>query len=370
MGGVRVDVLSILDDPGVRAERDPSGALGAVASLPEQVRGAERTTAELDLGGLPDPERISAVLFCGMGGSGIGGDAVGAAATTSGRVPAAAHHSYGLPAWCSPTSLIVASSYSGGTEETLDAFRAAADTGSRGVAVTSGGALADEADRAGWVVARVASGLMPRYAVGWMTGVPALVLSRLGLLSLSEGWAEDAARLLDQRVVEWGPESPCPENTAKAVAHDLDGALPVIWGGDGTSAVAAVRWACDLNENAKTPAHAARLPEGDHNEIVAWAREGEDGRPPGKRALVWLRTPGEHPAVAARFPATAEEVRRSFDAVREVEAQGTDPLACFLELALLSGFVSVYLALLREVDPVPVPSIQRLKDHLGRDTVT
>lgn len=370
MGGVRVDVLSVLDDPEGRAERDPSGALDAVASLPEQVRGAGRTVPDLDLHGLPSPERISSVLFCGMGGSGIGGGAVGAAATVSGRVPAVAHRSYGLPAWCGPGCLVVVSSYSGGTDETLDAFRAAVGTGLRGIAVTSGGTLADEADRAGWVVARVASGLMPRYAVGWMTAVPALVLARLGLLSLPHGWTENAARLLDRRVAEWGPGTPRSENPAKALAHDLDGALPVIWGGDGASGVAALRWACDLNENAKTPAHAASLPEGDHNEIVAWAREGAEGRPAGRRVLVWLRTSEEHPGVAARFPATSEEVGESFDVVREVEARGADPLARFLDLTLLGGFVSVYLAVLRGVDPAPVPSIQRLKDHLGRGTVT
>lgn len=366
MGGVRVDVLSVLDDPKARAEGDPSGALEAVASLPEQVRGAGRTVSDLDLDDLPSAERVSSVLFCGMGGSGIGGGAVGAAATSSGRVPTVAHRSYGLPAWCGPGCLVVASSYSGGTEETLDAFRAAVEMDLRGVAVTSGGALADEADRAGWVVARVASGLMPRYAVGWMTAVPALVLARPGLLSLPDGWAESAARLLDRRVAEWGPGSPRSENPAKALAHDLDGALPVVWGGDGVSAVAAARWVCDLNENAKTPAHAASLPEGDHNEIVAWAREGAEGRPAARRVLVWLRTSEEHPGVAARFAATSEEVRGSFDAVREVEGRGGDPLTRFLDLALLSGFVSVYLALLRGVDPVPIASIERLKAHLDR----
>lgn len=301
-----------------------------------------------------------------MGGSGIGGDAAAAAADASGRAPVVPHRTYGLPAWCGPSSLVVASTYSGGTEEVLDAFRAATGKGLRGLAVTSGGALAEEGTSAGWAVVRVASGLMPRYAVGWMTAAPALVLGRLGLLGLPDGWAGEAAELLEDRIGEWGPDVPAAENRAKALAAELDGALPVVWGGDGASGVAALRWACDLNENAKIPAHAACLPEGDHNEIVAWAREGAEGRPSGRRVLVWLRSPGEPPGVAARFPATSEEVRDAFDVVREVEGRGRDPLTRFLDLALLGGFVSVYLALLRDVDPVPVPSIDRLKERLGR----
>lgn len=343
-------------------EGDPGGALRSVASLPEQIRTAARIGRGLE--GLPDPEGIRAVVCCGMGGSGVGGDVLAAVAHEVGTLPVVAHHSYGVPAYCGPETFVIAASYSGGTEETLDAFRSARAAGAWGVAVTSGGTLGREATDAGWAVAPVADGLMPRYAVGWMTVLPAAACQRMGFLRLPDGWDDAVVRHLESRLAEWGPEVPEAENPAKRMARALTGAFPVVWGGDGASGVAAVRWKNDINENAKTFAHAATLPEGDHNEIVGWAREGSDGRPGMRRVLVWLRESVEDPRVAARIQATRREVEASFDDVVEVVGEGDGPLQRFFDLALLGGFVSVYLAIARGVDPIPIESIVRLKNDL------
>ncbi len=357
-------VLSLLDQPEAVAERDPGRSLDAVASLPAHVREAAAAGAAAGAR-LPGTDDIDHVVVCGMGGSAVGGDVLAALARAAGPVPVVVHRGYGAPAHVGPRTLVVASSYSGGTEETLDAFRAARDRGATGLAITIGGRLGDEASAAGWEVIAPTDGLMPRFALGWMTAAPAAALEAAGLLRPAVGWADGAPVALGRRVSAWGPGAPTDANPAKGLAHALLGASPVIWGAEGASGVAAVRWKNDLNENAKVAAHAAVLPELDHNEIVGLAAEGRQGRPTSRSVLVCLRESVEDERVGARFVASTREVAASFELVWEARGEGDDALVRFLDLALLGGFVSVYLALLRGVDPVPIEAIARLKSALA-----
>ncbi|HVL81791.1 MAG TPA: SIS domain-containing protein, partial [Actinomycetota bacterium] len=277
----------------------------------------------------------------------------------------AAHHSYGVPAWCGRETHVVVSSYSGSTAETLSALRAAVESGASGCAVASGGPLLEEAEGAGWATLRVPGGAMPRYAIGHLT-VGAL-------LPLGAGPHHFVDRLdvgasvgsLRERVTEWGPDVPGAENLAKDIARRLQGALPVVWGGPGVTGVAAARWRSDLNENAKVLAHSAVLPELDHNEIVGLGPDGSAGRPDVPIVLVCLRDVDEDPRVSERFAATLEEVRAGVSDVVEVRPRGAGPLERFFDLAMLSGYVSVYLALARGVDPTTISSIDRLKQSLS-----
>lgn len=350
-----------LDLPERLRAADPSDTLGVICELPSHVRAAAAAADAAELRAV----RANAVLFCGMGGSGVGGDVAAAVARTSGGVPVVVHRSYGVPAWVDSSTFVVASSYSGKTEETVDAFRAARDVGASGLAVTRGGTLGREAAAApGWSVLQVNRILMPRYAIGWICVAPIAVLERAGLVSLTPGWRTSLPELLDKRVLGWGPASRA--NGAKRLAADLAGLYPVVWGGDGASGVAAVRWKNDLNENAKIPAHAAVLPEADHNENMGYAPEGRHGRPGKPRALVCLHEPDDHPRVALRFDETVRDVADDFEVVRHVTAGGDDVLSRFCDLALLGEFVSTYLAVLRGIDPAPIASIERLKAALER----
>lgn len=353
--------LSLLDDNAAVRAADPSGALDAIGGWPSQITRALEENLALHLGGgLP-----RSVLFCGMGGSAVAGDVVAAIARSRGRIPFVVHRGYGVPAWCGPDTFVVASSYSGETAETLDAFRAARDADAHGIAITSGGTLAAEAAEAGWWVSSLPGGLMPRYALGALVTVPVIVCAGLNLIEVPVGWSDGLADHVAEGVQRWGPEAITQDNVAKSLAHELDGTLPVIWGGDGMSGVAAYRWKTELNENAKVPAAWAALPELDHNEVVAWAREGSAGRPIDRRALVLLREDGEDARIAARFVATAKEVSGSFGLVYTARGHGPPPLGPFLDLALLGAFVSVYLAIVRGVDPTPIDAITRLRRELA-----
>jgi glucose/mannose-6-phosphate isomerase len=331
-------------------------ALVALSSLPEQIREAVSLVRGMEIRSSPD---IREVLCCGMGGSGVGADLLAAMMEWSGKLPVVVRKTYGVPAWCGPHTFVVASSYSGETAETLDAFRRARDAGASGFAVAAGGALAAEAEAAGWGVARVRDGLMPRYALGSLAAAPIEYCRRAGWLELDEGWDARIAAALEEDVRLWGPEVAADRNDAKELAAALVGLYPVLWASDPLAAVAAQRWKNDLNENAKIPAHAAVLPELHHNEVVGLAREGADGRPLVPSALIGLAT-GVEPFVDDE-PAL-DEVEGSFEWSQAFGgAEGDDPLTGFFRLVLLGGYVSVYLADARDVDPVPVDVITRLK---------
>jgi glucose/mannose-6-phosphate isomerase len=348
-----------LDDEAALRAADPGGMLDAVASLPEQCRtgyAAARSTA-----GLPSAGGVTAIAFCGMGGSAIAGDLIAAWLADRLPVPVTVVRRPELPAWCGPDTLVLVSSYSGDTSETISLFEAAAARRSRVVAIASGGELARRADELG--VARVplpGDFAMPRAALGHLAMAPVGAIVSAGLLPDVGIEVHEAADALDGVLARCGPAAPGPANPAKGLARWVGDRALVVWGADGIGAVAAARWKAAWNENAKAPAFWSALPELDHNEVVGWS-EGR-GRP---FALVALRHDGEHPDVAARFPLSLDIARSSGVDVEEVWATGHSALASLLELVLVGDLASTYAAIARGIDPTPIEAIARLKRSLA-----
>jgi glucose/mannose-6-phosphate isomerase len=350
-------VIDLDDAEAIRAA-DPSAMLDAIAGLPEQIRlgySAGRSTADL-----PHVDDVSAVVFCGMGGSGFAGEIVRAVFRDRLGVPFEVIRGPELPAYVGRGTLVMCCSYSGNTAETIACFEEALARGSRMVAVASGGELASRAARNRVALVPAPPGLMPRAAVGHLAfGVlGVLEAAGLGLVPSLDGDVREVISVLEGLARRLGPEAPLDENLAKLVATRMRGRLPVIWGAEGIGAAAAARWKTQLNENAKTPAFWATLPELDHNEVVGWS-EGA-----GEAAfLVALRT-SEQREVAERFPPSIDIARSSGAEVQQVEAAGRTPLAQLFSLIMTGDFVSCYLALLRGFDPTPVEAIDSLKRAL------
>lgn len=345
-----------LSDAAARAAADPSDMLGAVLSLADQVTaGYETGRATADL---PDGDGVSSVVMCGMGGSAVGGDVVRAMYADRLGVPVEVVRSPVLPAFAETHTLVVCTSYSGNTAETLTAFDEAIDRGCRVVAVTSGGEMAMRAEDAQVPVVPVPGGLQPRAALGH------LALGQLGALEAMElvpslaGEVAEAVQVLDEMFVELGPGA--SGNVALTLAESLEGRIPVIWGADGPAAAAAMRWKTQLNENSKVPAWWSAMSELDHNEIAAWL-----GGSAGDYSIVALRDREEPPGIPPRFPLSAQIARDAGAEVTEVASRGRSDLARFLSLAAYGDLVSVYLAFVRGVDPTPVDVIMRLKRELA-----
>ena len=349
-----------LDDLTALAGADPSDALGTVERTAEQW--AEAVLRARAVEELPVRHGIANIVFAGMGGSGIAGDVAAAVCAPVGTVPVAVVKGYSLPAYVGPNTLVICASYSGNTEETLACFDEAVGRKARIVVLTTGGRLAEQAAEHGVPRLTPIEGLQPRAALASLVVPTLVVLERLEILPDLSVDLADAEGVLAGRAKALGREVPEVDNEAKTIASQLEGMLPIVWGQDGVLATAAVRWRCQLNENAKVPAYSAILPELDHNDLV--------GYDPGVRALnhvalVVLRGPGEHPRVTLRVEATLEQIRGHVNRIIEAWGTGDTALARLMSAVMLGDFVSVYLALLRGIDPTPVDVITTLKNRLA-----
>lgn len=306
----------------------------------------------VEAAGIPRADAPGGLVVCGMGGSAIGGDLAAAAIGERALAPIRTVRGYSLGAGVGADHLVLCSSYSGMTEETLACFAAAGAAGARRAALTTGGELAERARAENVPVAGVPSGMQPRAGVVYMT-VGALECAALcGAAPSLRDEIEGAVPVLEELAGAAGGDD---------VARALEGSVPVVYGAGPTAAVAR-RWKTQLNENAKLPAFASELPEADHNEIEGW-RRGLDLAP---LAAVFLHAPGMHPRVEQRMELTAELVVDAGATVVRVDADGDTPVAHVLSLVMVGDLVSVSLAELGEVDPGSVEAIEGFKQALGR----
>jgi glucose/mannose-6-phosphate isomerase len=325
--------------------------------LPEQVAAAARSVEGL---GLPAPDDIDHVVVFGMGGSGIGGDVLAAIAAPIASVPVTVVKGYECPAYVGARSLCIAVSFSGNTEEVVEAASEAVAVGAQVVAVSSGGALADLA--AGWSARwiRLPSDIpMPRAGIGAVAVPLLLVLEDLGVMTGGRDQVAAAVAQLRRRrdaLVR-------PGNVAEDLARRLRGTVPIVYGGGALGAVAASRWKNQVNENAKAPAFAGTYPELCHNEICGWGQHGDVTRQ--MVTLVELRHGFAHPRLGDRSAATRALVEEAVVQILEVEAGGEGRLAQLLDLIYLGDWTSTYLALDNDVDPGPIDAISQLKAMLG-----
>ena len=347
-----------LDDRAALRAADPGGMLDTVAGLAAQCREAYATG--LATSPLPEADDVASIVVCGMGGSAIAGDVLAAVAAPRLRIPVTVVRTPELPEFCGPHTLVVASSYSGETSETLGLFEEAAVRGCRILSITSGGTLGERSAELGVGRVLAPGGLMPRAAFGHLALGALGALEAMGIAPSHADDVDEAVALMDEVMAESGPDVTGPSNPAKALALAIGERVPVVWGADGIASVAATRWKTQFNENAKVPAFAAALPELDHHEVVGWS----PGRGEGF-AVIALRHAGEHGDVATRFPLSEEIARRSGADVHEVEARGRSDLARLLTLVQIGDLVSTYLGLAHGVDPSPIEAITTLKRALA-----
>lgn len=336
---------------------DTQGMFQAAAGLPEQVEAA--ASVARGLAGLPDRAYIENVVLLGMGGSGIAGDVLVAVAGPFLPVPVVVSKSYDVPDFVGRGTLAFAVSFSGDTEETVEAAGEAFEAGSHLVVVTSGGELGRLADEWGAPIIPVPTDIpQPRAGLGAMAVPPLVVLEEMGLFPGADQWLALAVEQLRRRRDALLQEG----NLAQRIAEQIGRTMPVIHGAQALGAAAALRWRGQVNENAKTPAFAAVYPELCHNEIAGWGQFGDVTRQ--VLSLVNLRHDAEHPQVVRRFALVAELLRESVAEIVEVRAEGDGDLAQLFDLILIGDFVSLYLAGAAGLDPGPVPVLNDLKDRL------
>ena len=337
--------------------------LDAVEGLPEQLADAHRAAGAIDPALFPAAADLDHVVVCGMGGSGISGDVLASVANDRLPVPVTVLKQYRVPAFIGPRSLVIAVSYSGGTEETESMARAAVERGARLVVIAKGGPLAELAASTGSLHVPCPDGYLPRAALGALIAPIFVTMMRTGLLPDAHRELAAAEQQLTRRRDACARSVAAPANEAREIARRIGRTFPLVYGGGALGAVAAYRWKCDINENAKAPAYWHTYPELDHNEICAWGQHGDVTRQ--LLTLIELRHGFEHARLDARFAITREIIEEAVHQVIEVRAAGETRLAQLLDLMYLGDWVSCYLALDNDVDPGPIDAIFTLKDRLA-----
>ena len=322
--------------------------LDAVRAIPDHLRDALWRIESARL----VPMEAPAAFVCGMGGSAIGGDLVAAALADRLTRPLHTARGYELPSWAPAGSAVLCSSYSGDTEETLACYAAAEALGAQRLVATTGGELAEAARSDGVPVIGLPAGLQPRAAVGYMFCAAAelAALASAGPRINTE---------IDAAAAHLSTSTAALESRAAGLAAEIGEATPVIYGSD-LSAPVAYRWKTQTNENAKSPAFAAVLPEADHNELEGWTGAA------GRFAAILLEDRDQHPRERRRFELTAKSVEGNAAAVIRVETEGETRTERILHAVMLGDLVSLELAKARGVDPMPVPGIEGFKSELGR----
>jgi glucose/mannose-6-phosphate isomerase len=340
---------------------DSLDMFGVTNRFPEQVAAA--AAAARDVGGLPPREAIDNVVVLGMGGSGIAGDAVAAVGGPFVPVPVAIAKGYALPAFVGPGTLCFAVSFSGNTEETIEAAQTAAAAGAHMVVLSQGGELAGLAPS--WQAPHVPlpDGIpMPRAGFGALTVPLLMLLEAVGLFPGAASWVDAAVVQLKHRRDQLVTDPPSETVPAGVVARRIGRTVPLIFGGGPIGAVAAQRWKTQVNENAKAPAFAATIPELCHNEVCGWGQHGDVTRQ--VFTLVELRHDEEHPQEARRFELVRDIMAEVVHDVIEVRAEGNGALAQLFDLTLFGDYVSLHLALQEGIDPGPVPTLDEIKHAL------
>jgi glucose/mannose-6-phosphate isomerase len=343
--------------PNAIAAVDTGHQLRDIVSMPDQLRDA---LWRVESAQLEPHDAAGGLVIAGMGGSGIGGMLARAVLGDSALRPIVLARDYGLPSWTTPDATVLCESYSGNTEETLAAYEAAGALGARRIVATTGGQLADAARADGVPVIPLPGGFQPRAAVAYSLVVALEVAALCGAGERLHCDVDVAAAHAERLVTEWGPDAP-PDSLAKQLAMGIRGTVASI-AGAGLTAPVAYRWKTQLNENAKVPAFAAELPELDHNEIAGWEGASELG----KFSAIFLDDSDLHPRVRQRIELTRGLIASDdgFSTYR-VESVGESRTERLVSLVLLGDLVSLYVAVLRGVDPTSVAVLDRLKNTLA-----
>lgn len=333
-----------------------------MADMLEQIRslGSQlRWAAALDA---PAIGTYSEVLCVGMGGSGIAGDYAAALVGPFGT-RLTVHKGYGpLPPWADRVRpLVIASSYSGNTEETLDFTLAAQEHGLPIATVTTGGRLGEMTQRYHWPTIEVPEGLQPRAAVGYMFGAVVRILEGAHAVDDQRLSFVEAIRVAEESIAEGGDRWA----EASQIAAGLQGRIPIIYGGGPLSGAVAQRWKTQINENAKMPSWWSLLPELDHNELAGW--ETMPQKTAEHLGVVALVDRDDHDRIGARLAHTSALTEDAVPWVGRVQSSGTSVLARLVSLTVSGDLVSWMLADGAGVDPVPVARIEQLKKLLSKD---
>ena len=351
-------MTDILDNTNVISQRDPSGALEVIATQYEQAR----FDAVVDCAD-HDNRTIDSVVVAGMGGSALAALMIKVLLAQRSPLPFEVVRTYDLPAYVNEHTLVIASSYSGNTEETISALEQAQQKGAQIGILASGGTLIERAKQQNIAHIVLPGGIQPRMATIYNLRALFTLLHTFGVAEST--WLDELASMADwlqQETAHWAVDVPTEQNEAKQLALHAVGKTPVIYGSPLTGPLA-YKWKISWNENAKNVAFWNEYPEFNHNEFMGWA-----SHPVEKPFVVFdLKSSFDRARITQRFELSDRLLSGQRPQARTVELRGDSLIAQLVWGSILADFVSTYVAVLNQVDPTPVALIEKLKQELADD---
>lgn len=339
---------------------DKDHMIGHIIDFPVQ---CEKAFEDMKSFALPTPYvKVKNVVVLGMGGSAIGGDLAKSLAQNTSNIPIYVLRDYQLPAFVNSDSLVIGSSYSGQTEETLSAFQQAGEKGAKLVVISTGGTISSIGRKYKAPIYQIDYGSQPRAALGF-SFIPTLaIFKKIGLVDLSDEDIKESILLLKGFERKLRSEIPIDDNLAKQIALKIFNKIPLIYG-SGTLTEVARRWKTQINENAKTSAYYETIPELCHNSVVGFDLPANLK---DEVFVIILQSKFDHPRNKLRQSVIISLLEKKQISYHVIDLHQSS--SAFSEMLLsitLGDYASYYLAMLNNIDPTPVDVIGFLKDQLS-----
>jgi glucose/mannose-6-phosphate isomerase len=337
---------------------DSHKMLEMLISFPDQLEKGSSLVIDVNLAGM-ESETFTSVVLAGMGGSAISGDLLKSLLISDIQIPFIVQRYYRLPRFVNRKTLVICSSYSGNTEETLSAFDDALESGAHIISITTGGKLSARSTSNKIPVIALPEGLPPRAALGYSFSVLSSVFSRLGICESIADETKAAAVSMRKRNDIYEPDN--GDNPAISLARKLKDRIPLVYGGQDRLDAVAARFKGQLCENSKALAFFNQVPEFNHNEIVGLSALGETAN---NFVAVFLRDIDDHKRVSMRFDILGEYLDRKGIEVIELSTEQAPSVSRVFLMIQLIDYCSYYLALLNGFDPYAIEAINYLKSKL------
>jgi len=330
-----------------------------ISSMPDQLKEGLSIGRNAGLMG-KESETYHSVVLAGMGGSAIAGDLLKSLLISEMQIPFIVQRYYRLPRFVNKRALVICSSYSGNTEETLSAYEEAMACEAHVIAISTGGKLAVQAASNKVPFVALPEGLPPRAALGYSFASLLHILWRLGLCDNYDEEIMAAARHMRDMSSRYLPEN--QDNPALSLARKLKGRIPIIYAGQDSLDAVAARFKGQICENAESLAYANQFPECNHNEIVGW---GGLDKMKDKLIVIMIRDSEDHKRVTKRFEIVSEYLKDQGVEVVELVTGDAPKISRIFLMIQLIDYCSYYLALLNGVDPYTIEAIDFLKRKLS-----
>jgi len=334
---------------------DPENQFEVLKNTYLQIEYAKNNSYELSN---IDTSKIKNLVVSGLGGSAISGDLMLNFLQNEISLPFQVNRNYSLPNYADSSTLLLVSSYSGNTEETISVLNEAINRKCQIICLTTGGTIKDIADREKLPVVQLKRGFQPRYSLGLSFFSLLKVLQTLKLVTTKKDIIDKVISLWKKKGEEFSRE----DNLSFQLAEKLIGFVPVIYSTSDLTSAVGNRFKCQLNENSKVHAFNNSFPELNHNEIIGW--ETYDERT-AKLKAVFIEEEITHPQINKRFKITGELLQKAGVEIISLASSEATFQERLLDLIYLTDWISYYLAILRGKDPSEIDYIHLLKKRLA-----